>query len=121
MFKVLLVPLAHTSNYANSLSSSSKVDSMSPRQRNVQSTTSHTMSDQAAIQAEPLIPQAIPPYQDINDSPPPTPPPKSPYQDAPAAGKTPWIPIAAASGACAAFNGVFAKLYVFLGVKVYWE
>lgn len=26
--------------------------------------------------------------------------------------KTPWLALAAASGACAAFNGVFAKLYI---------
>lgn len=30
-----------------------------------------------------------------------------------AKSQIPWIPLAAASGACAAFNGVFAKLYVF--------
>ena len=29
-------------------------------------------------------------------------------------GKLPWIPLAAASGACAAINGVFAKLYAIL-------
>lgn len=45
--------------------------------------------------AEPLIPEAIPP---------------SPQPDTPLKTKVPWIPLAAASGACAAFNGVFAKL-----------
>ena len=49
-------------------------------------------------EAEHLIPQAIPPTS----------------QPAPLAktAKVPWIPLAAASGACAAFNGVFAKLCV---------
>ena len=67
------------------------------------------MADQAAIQAEPLLPQAIPPYQDISDSPPPSPRPSTPQPTI--LSSTPaWLPIAAASGACAAFNGVFAKL-----------
>jgi len=49
-------------------------------------------------QAEPLIPQVVSP---------------SSQPEAPAkANKIPWIPLAAASGACAAFNGVFAKLFV---------
>ena len=49
-------------------------------------------------EAEPLIPEALP--QPQNE------PSKSTT-----IGKLPWIPLAAASGACAAFNGVFAKLY----------
>ena len=50
-------------------------------------------------EAEPLIPGAVPPAS------------PEPSQST-AIGKVPWIPLAAASGACAAFNGVFAKLYV---------
>ena len=47
-------------------------------------------------EAEPLIPEAVLPRA----------------HPAPAKPTTiPWIPLAAASGACAAFNGVFAKLY----------
>lgn len=49
-------------------------------------------------EAEPLIPEAVPQPQPE--------PSKSTT-----IGKLPWIPLAAASGACAAFNGVFAKLY----------
>lgn len=49
-------------------------------------------------EAEPLMPAAAPQAQ-------PEPPSKSPT-----VAKLPWIPLAAASGACAAFNGVFAKL-----------
>ncbi|KAG8527519.1 uncharacterized protein KY384_007671, partial [Bacidia gigantensis] len=81
---------------------------MATRRRNVES----SMSSQAATQAEPLIPQAIPPYLDINDSPPPSPPPPSAQRPTWANTTPSWIPIAAASGACAAFNGVFAKLFV---------
>ena len=50
-------------------------------------------------EAEPLIPGAVP-----SASPEPS--------QSTTIGKVPWIPLAAASGACAAFNGVFAKLYV---------
>ena len=50
-------------------------------------------------EAEPLIPEALP-----QASPEPS--------QSTTIGKVPWIPLAAASGACAAFNGVFAKLYV---------
>ena len=46
-------------------------------------------------EAEPLIPEASPESSQST-----------------IIGKVPWIPLAAASGACAAFNGVFAKLYV---------
>lgn len=49
--------------------------------------------------AEPLIPEAIPPSQ-------------TPHEPPAISGKLPWIPLAALSGACAAFNGVFAKLYL---------
>lgn len=56
-------------------------------------------------EAEPLMPETITPH----------PPPPShhhhPTTTKPTT-KIPWIPLAAASGACAAFNGVFAKLYV---------
>lgn len=46
-------------------------------------------------EAEPLMPEAVPRAH-----------------SAPTKSTTvPWIPLAAASGACAAFNGVFAKLY----------
>ena len=46
-------------------------------------------------EAEPLMPEAVPRSH-----------------SAPTESTTvPWIPLAAASGACAAFNGVFAKLY----------
>ncbi|MCJ1228186.1 hypothetical protein MMC12_004847 [Toensbergia leucococca] len=44
--------------------------------------------------AEPLLPSAIPPAQKAMTAP-----------------KSPWLLFAIASGACAAFNGVFAKLY----------
>ncbi|KAK3174327.1 hypothetical protein OEA41_001571 [Lepraria neglecta] len=46
--------------------------------------------------AEPLIPEAVPPASQSKSTALPS--------------KLPWIPLAAASGACAAFNGVFAKL-----------
>lgn len=49
-------------------------------------------------EAEPLMPEALPQPQ------------PSPSQSKTIA-QLPWIPLAAASGACAAFNGVFAKLY----------
>ena len=48
-------------------------------------------------EAEPLVPEALPP--------------SSQSQPQGKAGEIPWLPLAAASGACAAFNGVFAKLY----------
>lgn len=48
--------------------------------------------------AEPLIPEAIPPS-------------RTPLEPPAKSSKLPWIPLAALSGACAAFNGVFAKLY----------
>ncbi|KAK0512023.1 hypothetical protein JMJ35_005151 [Cladonia borealis] len=48
--------------------------------------------------AEPLIPPAVPPPAPSQIS---HPKPKT---------RIPWIPLAAASGACAAINGVFAKL-----------
>lgn len=52
--------------------------------------------------AEPLIPEAVPPTSQSKSKALPS--------------KLPWIPLAAASGACAAFNGVFAKLYdLFIG------
>ena len=81
---------------------------MSSRRRNVNT----KMSNQAATQAEPLIPHAIPPYHDISDSPPPSPSASQFSKFTPLSlSNTPaWLPIAAASGACAAFNGVFAKL-----------
>lgn len=47
--------------------------------------------------AEPLMPEAIPPSD-------------SPQKPTVISNKLPWIPLAALSGACAAFNGVFAKL-----------
>ena len=50
--------------------------------------------------AEPLIPEANPPSQNRTD----------PMSNS---TKLPWIPLAALSGACAAFNGVFAKLCAF--------
>ena len=50
-------------------------------------------------EAEPLMPEVIPQAQ-------------AKPSETTAIGKLPWIPLAAASGACAAFNGVFAKLYV---------
>lgn len=53
-------------------------------------------------QVEPLLPSSIPPESPPPDVPPPTP--------SILARKTPWLALAAASGACAAFNGVFAKL-----------
>ena len=49
-------------------------------------------------EAEPLMPEAVPRTQ-------PEP------SESTTISKLPWIPLAAASGACAAFNGVFAKLY----------
>ncbi|CAD6580809.1 MAG: hypothetical protein ASARMPREDX12_000273 [Alectoria sarmentosa] len=52
-------------------------------------------------EAEPLIPEAVNPTHPEDASPPKT---------TATIGKLPWIPLAAASGACAAFNGVFAKL-----------
>ena len=54
------------------------------------------MSAAAAATAEPLLPENTAP--------------QSQAQPTTLAGKLPWIPLAAASGACAAFNGVFAKL-----------
>ena len=47
-------------------------------------------------EAEPLMPEAMP---------------QAAQPSASTIAKLPWIPLAAASGACAAFNGVFAKLY----------
>lgn len=49
-------------------------------------------------EAEPLMPETVPQA------------PPEPSKST-TIGKLPWIPLAAASGACAAFNGVFAKLY----------
>lgn len=53
-------------------------------------------------EAEPLIPEAVNPTHPED---------ASPQKTTATIGKLPWIPLAAASGACAAFNGVFAKLY----------
>ncbi|CAF9928243.1 MAG: hypothetical protein HETSPECPRED_006783 [Heterodermia speciosa] len=53
-------------------------------------------------QVEPLLPSSIPPESPPHNDPPPTP--------STLARKTPWLALAAASGACAALNGVFAKL-----------
>ena len=50
-------------------------------------------------EAEPLMPEAVPQAAQPSAS------------KSATIAKLPWIPLAAASGACAAFNGVFAKLY----------
>ena len=56
-------------------------------------------ASRGSIEAEPLLPVDTPikeeePLPDVSAIP----------------QKTPWLALAAASGACAAFNGVFAKL-----------
>ena len=72
---------------------------------------------------EPLLGKAPPTSYSTLDSPPSVPEPTDPQAD-PAedsemnlsslSRKSQWIILAIASGACAAFNGVFAKLYVLL-------
>lgn len=57
--------------------------------------------------AEPLLPSAVPPPPSYTD---PVSHPRSHDLSPAMAGKTPWLIYAVASGACAAFNGVFAKL-----------
>ncbi|KAA6407725.1 MAG: transcription initiation factor IIA small subunit [Lasallia pustulata] len=60
--------------------------------------------------AEPLLPAAVPPsHPPPHSHADPSPRPSSP-QPAAMATKTPWLAYAISSGACAAFNGVFAKL-----------
>ena len=56
-----------------------------------------------SIEAEPLLPLDTPSQSPIKE--------EEPSPDvSPIPQKTPWLALAAASGACAAFNGVFAKL-----------
>ncbi|KAG6995643.1 hypothetical protein G7Y79_00043g079270 [Physcia stellaris] len=76
-----------------------------PRAHNKPSSTSEgttTPPPSMDTQAEPLLPSSIPPEVASPNEPPPTP--------SVLARKTPWLALAVASGACAAFNGVFAKL-----------
>jgi hypothetical protein len=60
-------------------------------------------------------PPSPPSYHTINGSPPESPIPAAEDGDMDLSNlsrKSQWIILAIASGACAAFNGVFAKLYV---------
>ena len=60
----------------------------------------------AAAAAEPLLSSAVPPSSSTD------PTSQTPDSKPSMSTKTPWLAYAVASGACAAFNGVFAKLYV---------
>lgn len=83
-----------------------RIASPKPMRRNIrrpEPASASPMASHVSMSAEPLLGVQSP--DDKETDPPTLTSPK------PRSGTTPWLALAAASGACAAFNGVFAKLY----------